>query len=83
MSDIRGKRRGVTTAVVTRDNARWQVSITPSGAGAAGVTQAHAIEVARRMVADVGGGTVLVHDRRGRVREALNVAVAPTIERLA
>jgi hypothetical protein len=61
-------------AVVTKNEVSWQVSITPSGAGAAGTTQAHAIEVARRMLEDVGGGTLIVHDRRGRVREALNVA---------
>lgn len=83
MSYLRGKRRGVTTAMVTKRTTGWQVSISPSGAGAAGLTQASAIEVARGLVAEAGGGTVLVHDRRGRVREALNVSARHHLEQSA
>lgn len=80
MLDLREEGRGAPMAVVIKHDTMWQVSMTPCDAvgnwPAAEITQAGAIDVARRMLARIGGGTLIVHDRRGRVREALNVATA-------
>lgn len=63
--------------VVSNEVGGWDVLSKGGGPGVRAESQAEAIEIARRILRNAGGGEVLIHHRDGSIRRAETVASDP------